>query len=147
MRQNLGPILDKLGETAKRTEALEAAGWVPHYSIPFEILDCNLGNYDRILYLISDHYQCNWVEIKNKIIDNFNSYNISDQSKMILCQALSSHERSHYSSVVRTIFPEIEHMVRNPLGLEDLGSYASQRKLREAAGNLEPARKVVERYQ
>ncbi len=138
-RQNINPILEKLNKSAAHALTLEASDWVPHYTIPPNIIESKTISNEQISANLEEYYiQC-WSDIQDEVLSNFNSYKISNFSKEILVQVLWCHENKYYASVVRTLFPQIESMIRDRLKLNIRKPDTSQKQLRKRVGDLAPS--------
>lgn len=111
---------------------IEDAGWLPHYTSPFDSII--LGNDPaQVSAIIDQHYRANWPEVKTQFVERLATYNVDDEAKETFVEALELHEIGHYRAVVRLLFPEIERVARNDVYDGKMG-IASLKELREAAG-------------
>ena len=63
-------------------------------------------------------------------------YDVDEEAKATVREALAAHEACFYRSVCRVLMPEIERVARTELHDGRLESITSQRRLRELAGKL-----------
>ena len=101
------------------SDVLSKAGWVPHYTTPFEqiatwddkpaVIRCKLLNY----------YTGRWSQIRSQIESQLRSYDINQESKATLEEALEAHESGLYRCVTRVLFPEIERLFRLEMDIND----------------------------
>lgn len=96
------------GDIAK-IKRLEPTGWLPHSSSPLHLLDDEIEA-EELRAQVETHYRANWSEIKAGFIERIAAYDLDDEAKETFLEALDAHEASHYRSVVRLLFPEIERI-------------------------------------
>ena len=130
--ETAAPILSKLvSEFAKwnfSSEVLGKAGWLPHYTTPFDqIAGCDKDT-DAIRSRLLDYYKNNWKNVRSEIDARLSEYKIDAESKATFREALDAHEAGHYRCVCRVLFPEIERVFRTelfngkigPIGYEEI---------------------------
>lgn len=116
----------------KKGELIEEAGWLPHYTSPFDSI--TLGDDPaQVSSLIDQHYRDNWPNVKAQFMAKVATYSVDDEAKETFTEALELHEIGHYRAVVRLLFPEIERVARKEVYEGKMG-IASLKELREAAG-------------
>ena len=120
---------------AHNVQALDDAGWVPHYSMPFDCVAKCGGDTEAIHGLLSRYYQERWPEVRRDIESRLERYDIDNESKNMFCEALSAHEAGFYRSVCRSLILEIERVSRTELYGDEVKRITSQKELREWAGN------------
>lgn len=135
----LPEISARIAQTARRTEALDAAGWLPHYTTPFDLTDAAGGDADELRRAIEAHYVDSWKEVRAKIESQLESYGVDSESKETFREALYAHESGLYRCVCRVVFPEVERVARVELHGNDIKKKIdSQPLLRKLAGELTP---------
>lgn len=124
-----------MAEAGRRQRLLEASGWLPHYTTPFEVFD-ETDDPVEIASRIEGHYTDHWTEIRASFEAHLANYAIDDQAKAVFVQALQLHEAGFYRAVSPLLFPEVERIARMQLHDGKLSGFASQHRLRELAGEL-----------
>ena len=138
-RLQLGPLMaaaEQLARHARRAKAFDEAGWLPHYSTPFDRVEACDGDSDAIHVLLSTHYGERWNEVRRNIETRLAEYPLDDEAKETFREALTAHGAGLYRSVCRLVFPEIERVVRKELHGDRMERITSQRALRKVAGGL-----------
>lgn len=129
----------KLAQIGRNTQALDDAGWLPHYSTPFGVVEeCN-DDTAALQARLEKHYQDDWHDIRRDIEFRLARYDADDEAKDTFREALIAHETGLYRSVCRVLLPEIERVARIELHGGSLGHITSQPLLRQLAGSLSPA--------
>jgi hypothetical protein len=112
---------ERLAEIERQKERLICIGVLPHSSTPFELLDLT-ADVAALRQSVKKFYEDNWPDISSAIATRVDAYNIDDEAKATLREALLSHQYGHYRSVCRVLFPEIERVVRVELCEGKLGT-------------------------
>ena len=128
------PFMAKMARMHHHQERLESAGWLPHTSTPFALLDENEAEQDGVI--LENYYRENWAEVKEQFLETTDALNIDNTAKNVFKQALQAHESGLYSLVARSLFPEIERVTRVELHTGEMETVTSQKTLRERAGTL-----------
>ncbi len=96
-------------------EVIGRAGWLPHYTTPFD----NIAEYgddaELIRNKLDDYYTSNWQNVRAKIEARISHYRVDREAKATLREALDAHEAGLYRCVCRVLFPEIERVFRKEL--------------------------------
>lgn len=107
-------------------DVLSKAGWVPHYTTPFD----SIAQWNRDSKAIStkllDHYTNNWSMIRKAMESRLCHYDIDPESKETFQEALNAHEAKYYRCVTRVLFPEIERLLRIEM---EITGHLSSRKM------------------
>ena len=111
-------VLEVMSEFKKwdfSDEVLGKAGWLPHYTTPFDgIAEC--GKDDKAVQSqLLDYYENNWQNVRSEIEMHLSGYKIDSEAKATLREALDAHEAGLYRCVCRVLFPEIERVFRTEL--------------------------------
>lgn len=93
----------------RRQRMFEAAGWLPHYTTPFDDLDA-LTDDDAAGDLLDAHYRENWVDVRREFEAQLAGYTIDEEARAVFLEALSCHEVGAYRAVSRLLFPDIERL-------------------------------------
>lgn len=136
---SIGTVTKKIAEIWRNTQVLDDAGWLPHYSTSFAIVEGCGGDITMLRACLEKHYQEGWQGIRRDIESRIASYDIDDEAKATVREALTAHEHGLYRSVCRVLLPEIERVARKELHGDRLEHITSQPRLKELAGNLAPA--------
>ena len=108
----LAPVrrLHAIAQRATRRQRMfEAAGWLPHYTTPFDALDeleaeADAGD------LLDGHYRASWIEVRRQFARHIESYEIDQEGRAVFAEALDCHEAGAYRAVSRLLFPDIERL-------------------------------------
>ena len=115
----------------KKAELIEEAGWLPHYTSPFNEIDIEADTV-AIGDLLKRHYSENWLAVRKKFIARLAAYDFDYEAKETLLEALNLHEAGHYRAVVHLVFPEIERVARKDFYSGKLKGFASLKEVQEA---------------
>jgi hypothetical protein len=108
------PLLEGFARTfenAAKADAVQAAGWIPHPTMPMARFDKNTPP-EEIGAILATHYRDNWPEVRAAMSRSVQSTAIDAEAKATFEEALAAHEAGLYRSVVRVLFPEIERVAR-----------------------------------
>src|SRR3546814_276567 len=72
----------------KKAELIEEAGWLPHYTSPFDKIDIEADK-AAIGDLLKRHYSENWPAVKRKFIAKLAAYDFDDEAKETFLEALN----------------------------------------------------------
>ncbi|ANW00799.1 hypothetical protein LMTR13_12065 [Bradyrhizobium icense] len=103
-------IFKQLSELEVQKRALERIGLLPHRSMPVSLL--TEQDDDVLRSTLQQHYTENWERIGEGIRERVNSFDIDDEAKAVMVEALEAHRNGHYRSVCRLLLPEIERVAR-----------------------------------
>lgn len=103
-------IFKQLSELEIQKRALERIGLLPHRSMPASLLA--EPDDDVLRSSLQQHYTENWERICENIRERVNSFDIDDEAKAVMGEALEAHRNGHYRSVCRLLLPEIERVAR-----------------------------------
>lgn len=108
------PLLIGFAEAFKDSEkadAIQAAGWIPHPTIPLADIEADMTS-TEIDAILSEHYRANWSMVRETMSNSIAATAIDAEAKATFEEALVAHEAGLYRSVVRVLFPEIERVAR-----------------------------------
>ena len=108
---------------------IEAAGWLPYYTIVPDYLDDCGQDPEVIDARIDSFYKNHWASIRNDIESRMDQYHISDETKATFREALEAHGSGLYRCVIRVLFPEIEKEFAAKIPKDKTGS--EQQRARE----------------
>src|ERR1051325_6899853 len=115
--------IEELTKSTRHSDALNDTGWLPHYTTPFDLIEKHAEEPDTLDRTIADHYIENWDGIHSEILTRVESYDINDETKETMREALDAHGAKLYRCVCRVLFPEIERVVRVEFP-DDLRNYS-----------------------
>lgn len=135
----LGERLRWVGEETAKCERLEAVGWLPHSSSPFDLVEENTVDSAGLDSAIEHYYQDNWADISSAMLTEISQCEIDEEAKATFAEAVAAHGYGLYRCVPRLLFPEIERVARIEIHGGAMDKMASQDRLRDAIGGLTPA--------
>ncbi|WP_341702028.1 hypothetical protein [Ferrovibrio sp.] len=142
--QALKPVFDTVAVIARHShqcEMLDKAGWLPHRTSPFELLQENLvWNSDEVRQKVDAYYRENWEWISAEFLSAVEDASIDDEAKMTFGEAITAHGHGLYRVAPRLLFPEVERIVGDILH-KDEGmprKISSLRKLADVADEYLP---------
>lgn len=127
-------IFRQLSELEVQKRALERIGLLPHRSMPASLL--TEQDDDVLRSSLQQHYTENWERISEGIRERVNSFDIDDEAKAVMAEALEAHRNGHYRSVCRLLLPEIERVARVELEGNRAGSVNMNKVMVEPALEL-----------
>lgn len=128
-------VLDFMSKAGRELKLFDEAGWLPHYTTPFERLE-TLEGAEALNALLDEHYRTNWAEVRASLESHLTLYGVDDKAKRVFRRAMDLHEGGFYDAAVLYIFPEIERLARAELHDGQLDGFTSQRRLRELASEF-----------
>ena len=118
-------------------DALSKAGWVPHYTTPFEHIATWSSDPETVQSELLGYYTSNWDKVRLTIESRLWSYDIDPESKATFAEALDAHEAGFYRCVTRVFFPEIERLLRIEMNITGhLGSKRMIQRLVQRKSDL-----------
>ena len=111
----VAPVVLKLRSECVKldiSDEMLKAGWLPHYTTPFDAVEKCGKDIEAIRCLLLQYYENNWGIVRSEIEARLPSYKIDEEAKATLKEALDAHESGCYRCVCRVLFPEIERVVR-----------------------------------
>jgi uncharacterized coiled-coil protein SlyX len=100
----------------QRADSLTKAGFLPHITTPFHLVDECDDDVFKLSNLIEEYYRDNWTAVRAQLLKRLNSFSIDDEAKHTVIDAIELHELGHYRAVISLLFPEIERVVITELG-------------------------------
>jgi hypothetical protein len=110
---------------------------LPHPSTPFTSLDDQVDD-GTLKAALERHYRENWGDISAAIQKRALKFDVDDEAKASLVEALEAHQHGHYRAVCRLLLPEIERVARVELFGNGVGSLRVDKVIGEAALDLSP---------
>lgn len=93
----------------RRQRMFEAAGWLPHYTTPFDALDA-LEDETEAAGLLDAHYREAWGEVRADFLVHLDGYAVDGEARAVFAEAFLCHEAGAYRAVSRLLFPDIERL-------------------------------------
>ena len=132
---SLQPYLTQMTTGMAQSRALAEAGWLPHATIPMDVVNHNLDDPQGLSDSLEKYYRENWPLVRDKLVARVQSYLIDDEAKAAFGETLEAHGHSLYRLVCPSVFPEIERVARAELhGNDPSIPITSQKILQELAG-------------
>ncbi|PVM82066.1 hypothetical protein DDF67_23940 [Caulobacter endophyticus] len=133
------PIFEDLRRHEEEARRVEDAGWLPHYTTPFELLDDPDLSTEAIAQILVAHYVDGWSQVRATFEAAVQDYDVDTAAKAAMIEALDSHQAGRFRSVVALLFNEIERVTRVEFHGGAPVQISSVHSLQEAAGSLEPS--------
>lgn len=127
--------IEMAAKTEQRQRLLDRIGLLPHASTPFQLFDSTTDP-DTLKAHIQSHYDGKWSEIAQSVLDRVRSFDIDEEAKETLEEALHSHRNGFFRSVCRLLLPEIERVARVELQQSAVGIVKPERVIGEPALSL-----------
>lgn len=129
----------RLDRETKQCERLEALGWLPHISSPFDLIGDGEQDAEVTDGLVAEHYVDNWPSIAQQLIERMSEAGIDEEAKATFTEVITVHGAGHYRIAARVLFPEVERLSRLIVHDGAMDKIASQPLLRDRIGNLTPS--------
>ena len=125
LTKTIAPVLRKLisefNQWDVSSDLLRKAGWIPHYTTPFDLIAECEEEPEAVRDQLTHYYEENWKYVRSQIESRLPSYQIDEEAKATLREALDAHEAGLYRCVSRVLFPEIERVFRAKLFDDQIG--------------------------
>lgn len=141
IQATMRPLADQfrwIAEQERKCEALESAGWLPHRSSPFHLLETGGLEGERLDQQVELYYRSNWAEVSASLKSEIHACEFDQEAKDCFAEALDAHGAGFYRCAPRLLYPEIERVARIELHDGSLDGIASQHRLVAAIGGLTP---------
>ncbi len=126
---------EAMARAGRELRLLDEAGWLPHYTTPFDDLQ-SFETAEEVAGFLEAHYRERWSDVRASLEAHLGLYAVDDTAKGAFRKALDLHQDGHYGAAVLYVFPAIERLARQELHNGQLSGFASQPRLRELAGEL-----------
>lgn len=132
-------LLSGLARDATLAQRMADAGWLPHYTTPFDRLGGEEVGSDAVAESLTAYYRDHWPDVRAAFVEHLERYDLDAETKASFMEALGTHEHGFYRATGRLLFPEIERVAR----IEFHDGSASARitsieELRKQADNMSP---------
>ena len=132
------PIMREFVKWNVSSEILCKAGWLPHYTTPFDcIAECGKDT-DAIRSRLLQYYESNWQDVRSQIESRLSDYTIDAEAKATFREALDAHEAGLYRCVCRVLFPEIERVFRAEIFNNQIGHISYEEFIKKLADDHKP---------
>lgn len=135
LMEAVGPHIEKLVRHQRIERRFSDCGWLPYYSELVGRVAEHKGNAVALDKMISAYYREHWADIRKDIEGRLETYEIDDEAKETLHEVFSAHETGNYRSVCRTLFPEMERLIRRNF-FNDAGRIRTAEMTRRLARHL-----------
>jgi hypothetical protein len=115
---------------------LDQAGWLPHDSTPFHLIEGAGDSTTAVKDALDRFYAEEWPTVSRGFSTRVDAYLIDDDAKAAFREALAVHEHGHYRASCVLLFPEVERLSRKYIN--PFPKNASLVELQELAGKLTP---------
>lgn len=133
--QPLQSSLGRMFQAWARYRRVDDAGWLPHYTTPFDDLPAEADRAELSAFLEA-HYRDHWPAIADRFGERVNDLPVDDGAKSAFREAIVAHGQGHYRAVTRLLFPEIERVYRAELMKGKLKGLTGLGDLRETLPQL-----------
>lgn len=133
------PIFEDLRRHEEEARRVEDAGWLPHHTTPFELLDDPDLSAEAVAQILEAHYVDGWPQVRAAFEAALQDYDVDAAAKAALIEALDSHQAGRFRSVVALLFNEIERVTRVEFHGGAPVQISSVHSLQQAAGTLLPS--------
>ncbi|MBN8819205.1 MAG: hypothetical protein J0I80_10880 [Sphingomonas sp.] len=101
---------DWMIEEGRKAAMVEKSGWLPHHTTPFDLLESEGMEDDQIADLIAGYYAQEWAAVEQAFVTQLADYDLDDEAKETMREALSAHRQGLFRVAPRLLFPEIERV-------------------------------------
>ncbi|WP_419860065.1 hypothetical protein [Candidatus Palauibacter sp.] len=125
------------------SDLLRRAGWLPHYTTPFDLIrECN-GSAEAVRDVVLDYYERDWQRVRERIEGHLSAYGVDEEAKATFHEALQAHETGLYRCVCRVLFPEVERVFRAQLFDNKVGPIGYGKFVRALVSDDRPLEEFV----
>ena len=104
-----------MAERQRISDLMIEAGWLYHQTTPCSLFaDPEVGA-QEVCDKLNKYYENNWISLRVVIESQFNDYDVDDEAKATVREAIDAHGYGLYRSVCRLLFPEIERVLRTEI--------------------------------
>ena len=107
--------LPAMAEKQRISNLMVEAGWLYHQTTPLDLFaDPEVGA-KEVCDKLNEYYKENWISLRVAIESQFNDYDVDDEAKATVREAIDAHGYGLYRSVCRLLFPEIDRVFRTEI--------------------------------
>ena len=108
-------FFDELTKQSQAVSALDEAGWLPHFTTPFDYIEDCGNDSEKIRRALTEYYREHWPTVQTDIEDRLNDYCLDQEAKETFKEALEAHKSKLYRCVCVVLFSGIEGVARREL--------------------------------
>ena len=127
-------VLELAQETQLATD-MRGSGWLPHHTTPRQLVAECRGDMESIQKELEEFYERNWPSVRCAIEAQMSGHDIDEEAKAAFGEALDAHGHGLYRCVPRTLYPEIDRLLRIHVMGTKTGSGIRNDRLRELVEN------------
>lgn len=127
------PYIEALLRANKIIDSLAKTGWLPYHTIGIDYIEESFVGEYSLESRVAEYYEKNWMDIRSDIESRMVSYQISEDAKETLLEAMTAHELGLYRCVCRVLFPEIDRELRIQFFKDKTGTIKSDDMLKALA--------------
>lgn len=131
-------LFEDIARAGDECRRIEAAGWLPHYTTPFDKISACGEHPSAIDAVLEAHYRNEWPNVQSAFLERLDRYELGEEAKATFRQVLEGHGHGLYRLTARSLFPEVERVAREELHDGTLRPITSQIELKKLAGHLTP---------
>ena len=133
--EQVGPHVEKLVRHQRIERQFSNVGWLPYYSELIGQVEQHEGDAISLDNMVSEYYRDHSDEIRKDMEGRIGSYEIDEEARETIREVFSAHESENYRSVCRTLFPELERMIKRSF-FNDSGRIRTADMVRKLAERL-----------
>ena len=100
---------DWLIEEGRKAKLVDNTSWLQHHTTPFDLLNEDASQ-DEAVQVVANYYRDHWDEVERAFIEQLERYDVDDEAKTTLKEALAAHRQGLFRVGPRLLFPEIERV-------------------------------------
>ena len=94
-------------------KATEESGWLPYHALPMDrVFGDGEAEFEAFGDLLDAYYRAHGMDIVRDVASAMASFDVDDEAKATLREALHAHEHELYRASCRVLLPEIERVIR-----------------------------------
>jgi hypothetical protein len=129
-------VLAAMARDERKYGLVEAAGWLPHYTTPFDAIPAEADT-EAVAAQLAAFYREEWPGVRKQMLSKLDACDVDDEAKDTFLEALDAHQSGFFRYAPRVLFPELERVVRDEFFPGDLNMrLASQPQLIDAVSSL-----------
>ena len=112
---SLAPVVSlagELGRLSRNAKLLDDAGWLPHHSTPFDVVDACQGDSGELRDRLTRYYQDRWPQVQQGIESRLIRYDVNEESKETFREVLEAHGAGLFRCIAPTLMLAIERVSR-----------------------------------
>ena len=112
------PVVKTMHEMVEKqriSDLMIEAGWLHHQTTPVGLFEDPEVGAQEVCDQLNKYYKNNWISLSVAIESQFNDYDVDDEAKATVREAIDAHGYGLYRSVCRLLFPEMERVLRTEI--------------------------------